>query len=81
MNNAQIKSLRLHGIAFNPALNDGKLRCEANQWITDKYGNVTDIKHRLEAEDIKAALIELEQRATIIMQLHVSKSNELYGGR
>lgn len=73
MDNKEIKALRLHGIVFNPALNDGqngKLHCEANQWILDKHGNVTDIKHRLEASSIDVALIELRKRAEIIMQLH-----------
>jgi hypothetical protein len=74
MDNAEMKSLRLHGIVFNPALNDGqngKLRCEANQWVLDKHGHVTDIKHRLEAGDIESALTHLRERATVIMQLHV----------
>lgn len=73
MDNKEIKNLRLHGIAFNPALNDGqngKLRCEASQWTLDKNGNVTDVKHRLEALDINTALAELRRRAEIIMQLH-----------
>lgn len=73
MDNKEIKTLRLHRIEFNPALNDGlngKLRCEASQWILDKHGNVTDIKHRLEAISIDVALVELRRRAEIIMQLH-----------
>lgn len=73
MDNKEIKSLRLHGIVFNPALNDGlngKLRCEAHQWILDKDGNVTDIKHRLEALTIDTALSKLRRRAELIMQLH-----------
>jgi hypothetical protein len=76
MDNAKIKSLGLHAIIINPALNDGmhgKLRCEANQWITDKHGNVTDVKHRLEAGDIVSALQHLEERAKLIMQLHVEQ--------
>jgi len=75
MDNAEIKTLRLHGIVFNPALNDGqngKLRCEANQWVTDKHGNVTDVKHRLEAGDVGAALVVLRKRAEVIMQLHAN---------
>lgn len=74
MDNKEIKSLRLHGIVFNPALNDGqngKLRCEASQWILDKHGNVTDIKHRLEAGDVGSALAHLRERSEHIMKLHV----------
>lgn len=76
MDNAEIKALQLHGIIFNPALNDGqngKLRCEANQFILDKNGNVTDIKHRLEAGDIESALAHLRERSSHIMLLHVEK--------
>jgi hypothetical protein len=76
MDNAQLKSLRLHNIVFNPALNDGmngKLRVEANQWILDGGGNVTDVKHRLEAGDVESALRHLADRASLIMQLHVEK--------
>ena len=73
MDNKEIKALRLHGIVFNPALNDGqngKLRCEANQWVLDKHGNVTDVKHRLEAIAVDSALVELRKRAEVVMQLH-----------
>lgn len=79
MDNKEIKTLRLYGIVFNPALNDGqngKLRCEANQFILDKNGNVTDVKHRLEAISIDAALVELRKRAEIIMQLHQPRVGE-----
>lgn len=73
MNNSDMKRLRLNNIAFNPALSDGNngfVRCEAAQWILDERGNVTDIKHRLEAETTQKVLYELERRANIVLQLH-----------
>lgn len=64
--NETIKAARLHAITINPALNDGHnglVKIEANQWLLDKRGNVTDIKHRLEAENIYFGLTELFDRA------------------
>lgn len=79
MDNKEIKALGLYRIVFNPALNDGKngkLRCEANQWILDKNGNVTDIQHRLEAFDVGSALAHLRERAEHVMKPHAeTKSN------
>ncbi len=70
MDTKELKELRLHAVIINPALNDGNngnLRIEANQWITDGNGNVTDVKHRLEANDTDEAFIELAKRAKIIL--------------
>lgn len=70
MNSHQIKQLQLYGIVINPALNDGNnglLRVEANQWIRDGNGNVTDVKHRLEAADFSHAFDELSKRANHIL--------------
>jgi hypothetical protein len=72
--NETIKAARLHGISINPALNDGLIRIEANQWVLDERGNVMDIKHRLEAKDIYAGLTELFDRAyKIVKEFHKGK--------
>ena len=82
--NSTIKAARLHGININPALNDGHnglVRIEANQWVLDKRGNVMNVKHRLEADDVYVGLTELFDRAyKIVKDFHVEQKTNHPGG-
>lgn len=60
---SDIKRLNLHGLTICAAINEKSIRLESHQWATDKNGNVTDIKHRLETETIESACTELIKRA------------------
>lgn len=75
---ATIKAARLNSITVNPGLNDGHnglVRIEANQWVSDARGNVMDIKHRLEAQNIYEGMTELFDRAyKIVKEFHKEES-------